>query len=166
MVSAWQRGIGERRERRLAQATAQPDRCSHHGPHGLRGLRRSSHDRRLQARRQAKCSPGIGSLDPKYVYRSCVGMIPLATAALDARNPGHASGIHRPVRPGQVQAIPLTRTAGGIKLARLCQGANRARSPRLARGHARPAGGSTLGKHGPQTERLQAVRVSQVRPEP
>ncbi len=37
------------------------------------------------------CSGGIGSIDPNYASRTCSGMAELATAALDARDKGHAA---------------------------------------------------------------------------
>ena len=37
------------------------------------------------------CSPPVGSMDPSLVGSSCAGQRALATAALDARDPGHAA---------------------------------------------------------------------------
>lgn len=37
------------------------------------------------------CSGAIGSIDPKYMSRTCSGKIELAIAALDARDPSHAA---------------------------------------------------------------------------
>jgi hypothetical protein len=40
---------------------------------------------------QEECSNPVGSIDPKFLNSSCSGTLALATAALDAREPGHAS---------------------------------------------------------------------------
>jgi hypothetical protein len=40
---------------------------------------------------QEACSNPVGAIDPKYADSSCSGMLDLATAALDARDPGHAA---------------------------------------------------------------------------
>jgi hypothetical protein len=36
------------------------------------------------------CSPAVGSIDPSLAGSTCAGQLALATAALDARDPGHA----------------------------------------------------------------------------
>jgi len=37
------------------------------------------------------CSPAVGSVDPSLTGSTCAGQLALATAALDARDPGHAA---------------------------------------------------------------------------
>lgn len=53
------------------------------------------------------CSPAVGSIDPLLTGSTCAGQVALATAALDARDPGHAVVVSFAMYSDGTQPEPL-----------------------------------------------------------